>query len=74
MVPVRVDESECVMTAVPRSCFALAPLFQKSDPAKSEDSKKEDFFFFSFLLFFHHLPPFFDKNAKTTFLIEKRAF
>ena len=61
-VPIRRDESECVMTAVSRSCFALALLFQKSACEKRE-SKKEFFFRFSF---FPSFAPFFDQNAKTT--------
>ena len=55
-VPIRRDESECLMTAVSRSCFALAPVFQKLAAAKSEWRKKSDrivfvclFFFFSFV-------------------------
>ena len=44
LVPIRRDESECVMTAVPRSCFVLTPLFQKSDSAKSETRKKRNLF------------------------------
>ena len=73
LVPVRRDESECVMTAVPRSCFAQAPLFQKSDPSRSEIRKKRNLFFFV-SPFFHHFTPFFDQNAKTTFLIKTGAF
>ena len=71
LVPIRRDESECVMTAVPKSCFALAHLFQKSDPAKSQIRKKKRNFvspFFSIILLL-----FFDQNANTTFFIEKRG-
>ena len=46
-VPIRRDESECVTTAASRSCFALALLFQKSAPAKSESRKKRNIFFVS---------------------------
>ena len=80
LVPVRRNESECVMTAVPRSCFALAFLFQKSDPAKSEIRKKRNlFFFFRFSLFFPSFAPFLSKrqndifDQKRSLLIKKRV-
>ena len=67
LVPIRRDESECVMTAVPRSCFALAPLFQKSDPAKSEIRKKRNLFFFHISLFSILSPHFSIKTPKRHF-------
>ena len=65
LVPIRSDESECVMTEVSRSCFALAPLFQKSAPAKSESRKKSFFFVSPFV--FYHLLLFFIKTPKRHF-------
>ena len=73
LVPIRRDESECMMTVVPRSClFRPGSPLPEIGPCEGRDSKKEEYCF-SFLLFFHHLPPFFDQNAKTTFLIERRG-
>ena len=55
-VPIRRDESECVMTAVSRSCFALF-LFQKLAVAKSGEKKRDHVFFVC--LFFLSFDPFF---------------
>ena len=55
------------MTEVTRACLALAPLFQKTTPAKSESRKKRDFSSFpSFDLFLI-------KTTQTTFLNQKRG-
>ena len=54
------------MTAVPMSCFALAPLFQKSDRAKSEIRKK-GICFFRFSFFSINCPFFAIKTRQNDF-------
>ena len=61
------------MTAVSRSCFALAPLFQKSSFAKSESRKKRNLFFFVSPFFPSFCPIFLIKTQKRHFLIKKAA-
>ena len=68
-------KGECVMTAVSRSCFALALLFQKLAAAKSEWRKKERSYFCVCLPFFHHSPlfsTFFHQNPRMTFFFFKK--
>ena len=71
-MPIRRDETECVMTAVPRLCFALAPLFQKSDPAKSEIRKKRNLFFF-LSPFFPSFHPCFRSKRQNDILDQKKG-
>ena len=58
------------MTAASRSCIALALLFPKVAPAKSESRKKRNLF--SFPLYFHHLPSFLIKSKRQSDIFDQK--